>query len=472
MRTLTWIATMGFFLALAGVCCHQVATSTPLYSARAGRTCDNCHLTPNNWENPALAERKCTLSCQVCHVDPTGGGMRNTSGRFYGKATLPMIATSPRPTQDWDRTIIGRKDRATTYSHNLPLGPDTFEESFAYNDSVRDFWGRGTPWGKPTRYGFFEGRYGTLRADPFFRFGWDIRLAALLAGNALVFPMQADFPIALHPVQHAMLFVNTGFRGSTSGFGDPFDDDREPYLREAFLMLYEAPYQAYVKAGRFVPGFGLRIDDHTSAIRRQFELDGALPESRVTGIEVGAAPNYPFVNLSWFRMTPRNETPDRWNIFDVGDGWGTAVNLGYRELGWSLGGSALIRRRTLEDGGDTSVFGVYGAFNPWFYWVNVPLTYQAEFDVGSYQRASGLTANNAAFYGELDWLLTNGINLLFAHDWADPDADVIEDEFTRLQVGVQIVPYPGVTFDCRVRLLVPTFGGRDADLFVQFHFWN
>ena len=453
--------------------CFTVAVSTPMYTGRSGRTCDNCHLTPNEWVNPPLADRKCTLSCQACHVDPAGGGMRNASGRFYGRSTLPMIATSPRPTADWDRNFpgVGRRDRATTYSNDLPLGPNTFEESLAYKDSISDRLAWGTSYGGPTPYSFFQGRYGTINADPVFQIGLDVRLAALFSGGLLAFPMQLDVPMRLHPVRHLTLFVNTGVRGRSSGYSDTFDDSHTPYFREAFVLASELPYQAYVKGGRFVPAYGLRLDDHTSRIRREFELDAALPESRVTGVEVGAAPNYPFLNLSWFKMASRTRTPDAWNIFDVDEGWGTALNLGYRSEGWALGGSALLRRRPIDEGGDTSTYGVYGVFNPWYYARNVPLTYQAEFDYGSWQRLSGMTANHAVFYQELNWLAFNGLNLLAAYDWADPDREVKDDEFYRISGGFQITPIPGATIDTRVRALVPAAGGAGADLFIQFHVW-
>ena len=84
-----------FALVFAGaIVLVSTAVTTPMYTARAGRTCDNCHVTPNDWVDPKLSERKCTLSCQGCHVDPAGGGMRNVVGRFYGRSTLPMIAYS------------------------------------------------------------------------------------------------------------------------------------------------------------------------------------------------------------------------------------------------------------------------------------------------------------------------------------------------------------------------------------------
>ena len=472
VRTIAVTLFLLFAIAFAGL--FAGAISTPMYGARAGRTCDNCHVTPNKWVNPDLAMRKCTLSCQGCHVDPTGGGMRTASGRFYGGATLPMIATSPRPTRDWDRNLpfVGRRDKNTSYNDNIPHGPATLRESYAYRDSVDDFWGRGFPAGESGQYAFFQGRYGNLNATPFFRFGWDIRLAALLSGTGLVFPMQADFPILLHPVQHFSFLLNTGFRGRTSGFGDPTDAERQPYFREAFLMVHEAPYQAYVKAGRFVPGYGLRLDDHTSSIRRRFELDGALPESRVSGVEIGAAPNYPFVNFSVFGAYSRFEEPDRYNIFGSTTGWGSALNLGLRDLGWSLGGSAMMKRRELQDGGDMSAVGVYGVLNPWFYNSKVPITLQGEIDYGTYQRLSGNEATQLVTFSEIHWLAANGLNFLAAHDWQDPDRDVKDDEWHRLQGGLQIIPYPGITLDGRIRTLIPSDGDPDSDLFIQLHLWN
>jgi hypothetical protein len=62
--------------------------------------------------------------------------------------------------------------------------------------------------------------------------------------------------------------------------------------------------------------------------------------------------------------------------------------------------------------------------------------------------------------------------LLFAYDWTDPDRDVLDDHSGRYQLGVQLIPYPGITLDGRVRALdVATSSGDDVDLFLQLHFW-
>lgn len=447
------------------------AAATPLYAARAGRTCDNCHVSPNKWEDPALASRKCTLSCQGCHTDPAGGGMRTVSGRFYGRATLPAIATSPRPTSDWDRNLFGRRDRATSYNSNIPYGPSTQADARAYADSISDRWAWGTPPGE-TRYGPYQGRFGDLRADPVLRIGGDFRMAMLFSQSSLIFPMQVDIGTTLHPVHHATVLMNIGARGRSSGYSDTIDDSHTPYFRELFFMTHEWPYQSYVKAGRFVPSYGLKLDDHTNRIRREFELDGALPESRVTGVEVGFSPNYPFLQASYFGMNSKYEEPDPWDIFALDEGTGYAVNAGFRELGWAVGASVLARRRPLDEGGDTDTYGGYAVLNPWFYSRGIPITLQTELDFGTRQRESGNEAKNMVWYGEIDWLAANGLNILFAYDWADPDRDVVDDHSSRYQVGAQVTPYPGFTLDGRIRALqVATSSGNGADFFLQLHIW-
>jgi hypothetical protein len=451
----------------------RAARALPRYSAQAGRTCDSCHILPN-WDTPRLAHQKRNMSCGTCHVDPSGGGMRTTTGRYYGRSTLPMIATSPRPQDDWDRNFpgVGRRDKATPYETYSPVGPKNIETAPAYRDSIHDKWAWGMPKGI-TPDTPFPGRHFGLNPDPVFRIGGDFRFAFLMEPEkSMTFPMQFDVHTALHPVHHATLLMNVGARGQSSGYSDTIDDSHTPYFRELFAMTHEWPYQSYAKAGRFVPAFGLKLDDHTTRTRREFELDTSLPETRVLGVEVGAVAAYPFIQVSYFKMKSKFVEPDPWDIFDVDDGWGTALNLGWRDLGWSLGTSAMMRRRSLDQGGDTDTYAIYGSLNPWYFSQHVPLTLQGEVDFGKAQRASGLDANKLVMYGEIDWAAWNGVNLLAAYDWDDPDRDVIDDESGRFQFGGQLTVYPGVTLDSRIRFLhVATPTGNDADLFTQLHLW-
>ena len=197
-----------------------------------------------------------------------------------------------------------------------------------------------------------QGRYAGLKANPLLSFGIDARLALWNnEGRYLFFPMQLDTYVALHPVRHVTAYVNAGVLAKSKGFAATFER-RPPYMvKDAFLMVHELPYMLYVRAGRFIPPFGTFLDDHTSPIRRQVELDQGIQNSRVTGVEVGLAPNYPYFHLTLFRPNQRDDFASGDAPFFGVSGWGAMIALGWRDLGWQLGVSGMTRTRELADGG-------------------------------------------------------------------------------------------------------------------------
>lgn len=425
------------------------AQALPLFSAREGRTCDNCHTDPTGWTNPELAARKCNMSCLNCHLDPGGGGLRNVSGRFYGESTLPMLLASHRGWKDWGRHLF-----------DLPM------DGARMNRAPELAWG--TPLGGSPTMALDPKRYAGLQSDPVVQVGVDARLAAWLTGEAAnVFPMQLDTHLALHPFRHFTAFATGGVLARAKGFQATAERETFFAVKDASLMLHQLPYMSYLRVGRFIPPFGTRLDDHTSFIRRENELDGALLHSRVVGAEVGMAPNYPYLHAAVFR-------PNGKDLLDAGDpkneeippflgvdGWGAALSAGWRDLGWSLGASGMLRSRDLKDGGDTSTLGLVGSYNPWFYNDKVPLTLMGEYNVGYRQReGSGAEALYQAAYAELDWLPVNGLNLRLKYDFTDPDGEVGEDHIHRGGTGFDWYVVPNVALTGQVRLAVPAGGGE------------
>src|SRR5262249_53331041 len=55
--------------------------SEPWLASRFAQNCATCH-APGR-VNVTASKRRCSLSCQGCHTNPSGGGLRN----FYGKWT-------------------------------------------------------------------------------------------------------------------------------------------------------------------------------------------------------------------------------------------------------------------------------------------------------------------------------------------------------------------------------------------------
>ena len=445
------------------------ANALPLYTAREGRTCDNCHTLPNKWKNPPESkDRKCTLSCSSCHIDPAGGGLRNTSGRFYGQTVLPMGLSRYRNYKDTARNALSRFDAANKTTRS-PL-------TLAF----------GEPLGEDTQYAPAAKRYGDMNADPLLTVGLDARFAIWVTGAEAIlpFPMQLDAQAAIHPAHHLTAYVNAGVLGKEKGTLETFEANPAFGVKDLMLIVNELPYQAYAKVGRFTPAFGTRIDDHTSFTRRDFEQDYGILQSRVFGAEFGMSPNYPYLNVAVFRPSAKDDFPTNEELLDENGevegidffgaprSFGGAISAGYRELGWQLGASAMSKRRDIPDGGDTNSFSLQWGFNPWFYSDKVPLTYLGEIAAGTFQRPGNSSdAFQAASTQELNYAPFNGLNLKLKYDYTDPDFAIANDQLNRVGLGFDLTFIPGLRLTAMGRAIFIPEAGAAADFFMFFRGW-
>lgn len=456
------------------------AAALPMYAQRSGRTCANCHVSPTiedaeGWENPELEDRKCTLSCNACHINPTGGGLRNASGRYYGQAVLGMFPTQERGYDDHDAEISGdmawkirqfldrEARREVDGERVVPSDFDEVQAGVGAGQTGR-WTALGKPLGGPARMAFWDGRYDDLNADPLLTVGGDIR-AAWWSGTGAAFPMQVDLGAAVHPVEHVTVMGTMAARGRSTAAIDTLLDPAGPvFARNLFVMAHELPGMSWAKAGVFQPAFGTHIDDHTSYVRDLFEMDTSTSDDTVLGVEVGTAPNYPFANLSVFG----NDT----SFLHGGEydpGWGAVASGGYRELGWTASGHAMVKQRGGEGRGDVLAGGVGWGFNPAFYNKEVPLTFMGEFSAG--RRTLGATATPFAagmVQGQV-WI-RNGVSLRGQYDIGWTDLRVLGVPQHRVSGGVELVPLPGFTLTALGRLLMLA-GETRGDVIVQSHFW-
>ncbi len=470
-----WLTLLAWVIALTTLI--PEADATPLYMARSGRTCDNCHSLPNTWfDPPEVWRRKCTLSCASCHVDPNGGGLRNVGGRYYGRSTLPMYWAVERPLDDRTfeelREFLGPDNEPTSAPASGPAQPADRQMDPRPPGSPEP--NAGPNWGRPllgsSEMSWLDGRYGDLNADPLFQAGGDFRLGFWSAGP-LIFPMQADFHAAAHPVEHLTLATTVGVRGDAEGFTATAEGDPPIEMRDVWLMTHEWPALSYARVGRFLPAFGHRVEDHTAYTRRPFGLSQEDPGNRVLGAEIGFTGNYPYASAMAFVPVERNNGG---NPFDAAEGYGGALNVGYRHMGWSLGASAMLRNRPLDNGGDTLDGSVQWSFNPWYYWKDLPLTWLGEVAVGRLQRPfSGRKTTQIATYQTLSWTAKRGLALQLRYDFWEPDREVIDDAIHRPGVAAEWIIIPGVTLRVDLRVGIPEAGGGEppADLFAQLHYW-
>ena len=455
-----------FVLTLALSTLGSSAFALPQFSVESSRQCDNCHLDPSNWSNPELKDRKCTLSCNGCHVNPTGGGMRNASGGFYGREILPMFGE--RPSESTYRAAPGGQPASQPTSQlnsnssprigwvskvglaELPALALIGAKAETYYDA-----GPGTP-----------SRFAGMNPFPRFQVGTDVRLMVYRdqsQNKTSVFPMQMDLHLAATPIKvtkynegRLTLLTTVGVEGSRAqGTSDMLS---RLFAKEYFALYDNLPYNMYAKAGRFLPAFGWRLDDHTSLVRQNFTFDN---EGQRSGVEIGINPNYAFAHASFFNNSQKWDKP-----FDAEAGYGTAIHMGYRELLWQAGASFMYETSDVSSGtwaGLNWSFNMHDATpnHPWkgFDWL--PLIYLGELD---YRRVEpvggGRSVNSLAAFHELNYLVVQGINLKTRYDWRDIDLELLNDHQHRYTFGVDYHPYTFVEINAQIRL--NRFGSGDS----------
>lgn len=393
------------------------ALALPQFAVRSAKACDTCHVQPVDWEDPSIDLRKCSLNCNTCHVSPTGGGMRTAAGAYYGRQVLPTWGTRPADEAYRAPKLAGGTAPAA-----------------------------GT-----------AARYGGIEPNPTFQAGGDLRLMGDFPlgedeENAF-FPMQADLYLAARPYNPATLnggrltlLVNTGFRGSRE---EQFDDTWDRFfVREAWAMYHDLPNQAYVRAGRFLPPFGWRLDDHTAFIRQETGFVGGPldHERQVTGVEVGFNPNRAYFHLAAFNAADDWDDP-----VEPDDGYGAALSAGWRDLVWHLGASLLYGSRDRDDQKlDQILGGVQWALSlqalGW-----APLIYLGEYDVDHVSHDEREAVTSLVAFHELDWILHESLVARLRYDWRDADVDFAFDSRHQGVLGLEWHPYTFVDLNLQYR---------------------
>lgn len=167
--------------------------------------------------------------CQSCHVNPSGGGMRQAFGVQYGREVLPV------PTWSEDTEL---EDFTNLITNVLGVGAD-FRTLFFYQQVP------------------------------------DTGVSAPAASSKNAFwQMQGDLYINLRLTKKINLYLD---KGLYSGF-------------EIFGLLGILPERGFIKVGKFIPAFGTKLDDHTAYIRTYTGFSPEQGRPELTGLEMGISP--------------------------------------------------------------------------------------------------------------------------------------------------------------------------------------
>lgn len=356
--------------------------------------------------------------CATCHVNPTGAGMRNE----YGRQAFEMHRLAFPPI---DRLLDPAPDPASA----LPLGPVTLgadlRTAYVWVEELTDR--AGGPTNTPI--------------DGFFAMQGDLYMRARLGR---FFDAYLD-------------------KGLTGGY-------------ETFLLGRFGEW-AYAKVGRFVPPYGLRLDNHRTTIREGLTLDAT---ARDTGIEVGTArgggPVQAAVMFARPSLSPDRTAPGTWGVSGFASltravgpvralvGASAARRPEQAAPAAALGALTLDVTQGLHE---TMAGGFAGLSLGRFAWMgeaDLVLTRENAPD-------DTRTIHTVVAYQELAFLAVQGIEVGGTFEWQEPDLDVASGASWRTGGFVEFFPIPFFEFRPMYRHTEAPGMGADGEdeVTVMFH---
>ena len=261
-------------------------------------------------------------------------------------------------------------------------------------------------------------RTGTVRnraVNDFLSLGWDLRTLA----SATVSPStprtdievsEANAYVEARMIQHVLdVYVDETLGPGPAG------------TREVFALMDALPLNGYVKAGKFMLPYGLRLQDDYEFIRQQTGFTYKTPDQ---GVEVGFEPG------PWsFFAAVSNGTA---GAAENNNGKELTSSLVYVHHRFRLGASASRNQGTGL--ARTDVYGGFGGV------ALGPLTLLGELDHIADRDQADTTVGKLAGFVEGDLLARRGVNLKVTYGYFDQNLGVPNDGHVRMRFGVELFP--------------------------------
>lgn len=315
---------------------------------------------------PATAEPylafKTNRMCSACHINPIGGGARNSFGAYYGSQILPET--------------LG--DAGST-------NPGLLSESFSIGGDLR-----------------FS--YDQVSRDQNPQEGDD--------GDSASFNTQS-----------AQIYISIAPKNSK--FSLYIDQQISPgsaVSREAYVLT-KLKGQHYVKAGKMMIPYGIRLEDDSAYIRQATQINF---DNSDNGVELGLEFDSFNLNFSVTNGTSRSSNDD--------DNFQGALRGEYLGNNWRLGSSLLVNDAEL---GRRTMSNVFGGFH----WRGFVVLAEVDRIVDEGAGIDGADKVQTVSFIEINKTLARGYNLKLTSEYLDPDNDIDENERVRNSIVFEYTPY-------------------------------
>jgi hypothetical protein len=190
--------------------------------------------------------------------------------------------------------------------------------------------------------------------------------------------------------------------------------------REGFALLEQLPFDGYLKVGKFLLPYGLRLLDDAEFIRQNTGFNYNTPDQ---GVEVGVEPGPLSLFLS---VTNGTQGADENNDGKQVTATGVFTFSRFRLGGSASGNTGPSSRR--------EVVGGFAGFNLGRF------AFLGELDLITDTPDAGTELEQLAAYLEGDFLATPGLNMKVTFGFLDPDRDIGENARIRVRFGLETFP--------------------------------
>lgn len=349
------------FCAFACLGFSSILIGEPWLSTRFAQNCSGCHAPQR--VNVKPVSRRCSLSCQGCHVNPNGGGLRSYYGKWNENRWLRSFRSdflkhsknvAAYPDQNYGQNKfrevvkkLSKKQQQSIREKGLNLVETTSEmDESEYSRKHGNE--------KVIAQSQTEFLYQIPNLDP-----WRIKFNSKVDGggdfrwysasstfkndgssssNWFSFLMAADLGIRYRPVYKKLNFVyESRFFGSHAKHNKYSNTFGGASTRSLYMMVDDLPYNVFVQGGYYRPLFGNLSPDHDHLAQQMisFAMSGRFRSQSLVmeAVSAGTAPNVPYLNLH--KIGKLLDTPeDRTDGFALNTGMrfvtlGASVNLSY-----------------------------------------------------------------------------------------------------------------------------------------------